>query len=137
MPAGGVKCSFFEHAMLFTVVTSATIINLVGGQKNANPAISRINGEWNAPPSNILSGYLPDGPLLGNGDLGITVGAISGDDHEELVLYLGLAQMWGIDTYNHTQVSVCFQGVLSLLFSVSCLFFLCSSFFFLLFGMGC
>ena len=40
---------------------------------------------------------------MGNGDLGVTVGAVTGDDgNEELVLYLGLSQMWGVDAYNHT-----------------------------------
>lgn len=70
----------------------------------SNPAIKRIKGYWAAKPVKILKGMFPDGPLLGNGDMGITVGGVTGERHsdEGLVLYLGLSQMWGIDEYKHT-----------------------------------
>ena len=48
---------------------------------------------WNQLPSDPTQGRMPDGPMLGNGDLGVSVFAdlVQG----AVVLYLGLNQMWG------------------------------------------
>jgi hypothetical protein len=49
---------------------------------------------WLKPPSQPSAGRMPDGPLLGNGDLGVSVWADPA--RGVLVLYLGLNQMWGV-----------------------------------------
>lgn len=55
-------------------------------------------GRWSSPPQAPRGPAFPDGPILGNGDLGVSLGA----DLKlgELTLYLGLNQMWGIGSYS-------------------------------------
>ena len=42
---------------------------------------------------------MPDAPLAGNGDLGVSLGA--NRTAGEVTLYLGLNQMWFLNAYRH------------------------------------
>jgi hypothetical protein len=53
------------------------------------PATNHV-GRWTAPPRAIESGHFPDAPILGNGDLGVSLGADPSTG--ELALYLGLVR---------------------------------------------
>ena len=44
-------------------------------------------------------GRMPDAPLAGNGDLGVSLGA--NRTAGEVTLYLGLNQMWFLNAYRH------------------------------------
>ena len=63
---------------------------------------------WGAPPATPTgtgNSPLPSGPLLGNGDLGISVGCQPGragkEPCTEITLYLGLNQVWLLNEYQH------------------------------------
>lgn len=48
-----------------------------------------IQGHWTAPPQHVPTGNTVDGPLLGNGDVGVVMGG-TGD---QLSLYIGMNQV--------------------------------------------
>ena len=60
---------------------------------------TRYASHWRTPPKHVPGPALPDGPILGNGDLGTTLGA--DPSRGQLDLHLGLSQLWGIGAYRH------------------------------------
>ena len=73
----------------------------------ATDPVSRYRPRWSTPPTRIGSGHFPDAPILGNGDLGVSVGANLTAGSIEL--HLGLNQLWGIGHYER-QAGNPFQG---------------------------
>lgn len=67
-----------------TSATSATLSN------TALAVVSRSKGEFNAPPILLPTRKMPDGPLLGNGDIGVAVGGVV-----ERRKYIGLGESGG------------------------------------------
>ena len=68
----------------------------------AAAAAGRTVYEWAGPPATPTgeaNSPLPSGPLLGNGDLGISVGC--NKERTEVTLYLGLNQVWLLNEYQH------------------------------------
>ncbi len=58
--------------------------------------------EWSGPPATPTgeaNSPLPSGPLLGNGDLGLSVGCDKA--RSEVTLYFGLNQVWLLNEYQH------------------------------------
>ena len=58
--------------------------------REALEAVASCRGVWEAPPDVLPTRKVPDGPLLGNGDLGVAIGAV----HERL-RYFGLGEEGG------------------------------------------
>ena len=54
-------------------------------------------GRWTSPIGGVPSSKLPSGPILGNGDLGVTV---SGNG-SELTFWLAMNQFWAIEVYKY------------------------------------
>ncbi len=54
--------------------------------------VSGIRGEFNAPPRPIPTGALPGGPLLGNGDLGVSLGG----PPDQLRFYIDKSDFFGV-----------------------------------------
>jgi hypothetical protein len=61
--------------------------------------VESIQGQWTSPPKQVPSGGSVDGPLLGNGDIGVVMAG----NADQLSLYIGMNQFWGaaIDGYGH------------------------------------
>ena len=57
----------------------------------AEPAMMKYSAVFTEPPKNVPTYYMPDGPLLGNGDLGI---ALAGPPEEQR-FYIGKNDWWG------------------------------------------
>ena len=60
---------------------------------------TRYASHWSTPPVGVPGPGFPDGPILGNGDLGATLAA--DPSRGQLVMHLGLSQLWGIGAYQH------------------------------------
>ena len=54
--------------------------------------MARHVGVWNSPPTGVPSSKVADGPLLGNGDMGVVLGG----SQTSLNFYIGLNQFWAI-----------------------------------------
>ena len=82
---------------MFVVLTVALAAAAPSTAPAAAPVHSYVS-TWSAPPTAIEAGHFPDAPILGNGDLGVSIG---GDPAAgELSLYLGLNQLWGLKAYD-------------------------------------
>src|SRR4051794_29683425 len=55
--------------------------------------VQNYRGRWSAPPTNTPSGKTVDGPLLGNGDVGVTIGG--GIDDQ--TFYIGKNEFWTLE----------------------------------------
>ena len=55
--------------------------------------VSKIKGTWHSVPRGVPSRSMPDGPLLGNGDLG----AVLGGRPEQLTFYIGKSDFFGVE----------------------------------------
>ncbi len=58
----------------------------------AKVAVAGIHGTFDSPPKNTPNGKMPDGPVTGNGDLGLTVGGTP----DQLKFYLGKSDFFGV-----------------------------------------
>ncbi len=56
------------------------------------PDVSAIRGVFDAPPKNTPNDKMPDGPVTGNGDLGVTLGG----NPDQLRFYLGKTDFFGV-----------------------------------------
>ena len=61
---------------------------------------SKYVGQWTAPPTRVPTQKLVDGPIVGNGDMGVTIGGPA----EELTFYVGLNQFWALTNWTHASV---------------------------------
>ena len=53
---------------------------------------AQYQGSWASPPDRVPTQKLVDGPILGNGDLGIVLGG----PPEKLTFYIGLNSFWAV-----------------------------------------
>ncbi len=67
--------------------------------------VARHTGTWNAPPAAVPTTAMPDGPLLGNGDLGVVVAGPA----DALRCHLGKNDFW---TRTHGDASIITVGTL-------------------------
>ena len=88
------------------VLLSYLSVFAVADQERASPAApdglalaTRYASHWSTPPVGVPGPGFPDGPILGNGDLGATLAADLSQG--QLVVHLGLSQLWGIGAYQH------------------------------------
>lgn len=51
-------------------------------------------GVWDSPPTGVPSTKVAEGPLLGNGDMGVVLGG----SRASLDFFIGLNQFWAIET---------------------------------------
>lgn len=89
----------------------STLLSAMAASSPVPPGANGWRGVWTEPPKHIFGmgswtssasawGVLPDAPLLGNGDLGISLGAVP--ENGSLVLYIGLNQMLAIVDHDDT-----------------------------------
>ena len=80
--------------------TVCVVISAAAATRQTGIELAAQHGShWSTPPVHVPGPGFPDGPIVGNGDLGITVSAkpVNGS----IDLHLGLSQLWGIGAYKH------------------------------------
>ncbi|HLZ57913.1 MAG TPA: hypothetical protein VKR06_13325 [Ktedonosporobacter sp.] len=65
----------------------------IGGQ--ALNIVQQYQGVWTSPPTNLMSGETADGPLMGNGDVGVVVGGTINN----MTFYLGKNDFWSANSH--------------------------------------
>ena len=88
--------------LLLASLLSAGAVTRAGGDTALDCAgiARRYVGRWTAPPTRVPTQKLVDGPILGNGDLGVTLGG----PPEALTWYLGMNQFWALENWRHGSV---------------------------------
>ena len=70
------------------------------GRLNCAKIASKYSGRWSKPPQKVPTQKLVDGPILGNGDLGV----VAGGPAEKMTFFVGLNQFWALHNWTHGSV---------------------------------
>lgn len=90
-------------SMLTSLAIIATTCTVVGLGTKASASvdeewkmvqqiISQYGGKWTKPPTNVVTGNMTSGPILGNGDLGVVMGG----DEDSQTYYISKSDFWAL-----------------------------------------
>ncbi|MER7008806.1 hypothetical protein ABT297_37985 [Dactylosporangium sp. NPDC000555] len=82
-------------AALVTVIRPGAAAADSATASHAARIVGQYTGTWNTPPSNLTSGSTQDGPMMGNGDVGV----VEGGPITNQTFYIGKNDFWSSTTH--------------------------------------
>ncbi|MGI5240479.1 glycosyl hydrolase family 95 catalytic domain-containing protein [Dactylosporangium sp. CA-139066] len=82
-------------AALLTVIRPGAAAADSATATHATRIVGQYTGTWNSPPSNLSTGFTQDGPMMGNGDVGV----VEGGPITNQTFYVGKNDFWSSTTH--------------------------------------